>query len=89
MSRMSQAAKATTIAQPRAWSCRIAAGMPPPAGGPKPGTPGVYDGWSRNPGSQLREPMPSYSPGLTARGASPCRFTPRGRLWAGQNLSGP
>ena len=37
-----------------------------PAAGRKPGKPGVYDGGSRNPGSQLREPMPSGSPGLTA-----------------------
>ena len=40
-----------------------------------PNNPGVYDGWSRNPGSQLREPMPSDSPGLTA--------TPRGESAGG------
>ena len=33
---------------------------------PEPDEPGVYDGWSRNRGSQLREPMPVGSPGLSA-----------------------
>jgi hypothetical protein len=41
----------------------------------KPGETGVYDGSSRNPGSQLREPLPSDSPGLTA--------TPRGESAGG------
>ena len=46
-----------------------------PAAGRKPGKPGAYDAWSRNPGSQLREPLPCDCPGLAA--------TPRGESAGG------
>ena len=46
-----------------------------PAAGRKPGKPGAHDAWSRNPGSQLREPLPSDCPGLSA--------TPRGESAGG------
>jgi hypothetical protein len=46
----------------------------------KPGKTGVYDdGLSRSPGSQLREPTPAGSPGLTA--------TPRGESAGGGSPS--